>query len=37
MDSSVLPAYLARIQRISRSQTNESIAQKVALDAPCRK
>ena len=37
MDSSVLPAHLARIQRISCSYTNESIAQKVALDAPCRK
>src|SRR6266511_1852056 len=37
MDSSVLPAYLARIQRNNRSHANESIALNVALDTPCRK
>ena len=34
MDSPVLPAYLARIQRISRPQMKESTALNVALDDP---
>lgn len=37
MDNPVLPAYLARIQRMSRPQTKESTALKVALGTPCRK
>ena len=37
MDSPVLPAYLARVQRISLFHAKESTALKVALDTPCRK
>ena len=37
MDSPVLPACLARIQRMSRPHTKESTALKIALDTPCRK
>ena len=37
MASPVLPAYLARIQRISRPQVKLSMALKAALDTPYRK
>ena len=35
--SRCFPAYLARIQRISRPQVKLSIALNVALETPCRK